>query len=80
MKRRTSDMLAFGGAAGAVGVSAVLAKVLCPGSCAGCGSCVASIAPMAGAALTLGAMLTGPVVGRALRRTKGGDCEGRRRV
>jgi hypothetical protein len=70
VKRRTSEVLAFGGAAGAVGVSAVIAKVLCPGSCAGCGSCVASVAPMAGAALALGSVIAGPALARALKRAK----------
>ena len=70
MRRRFRDALAFGGAAGAVGVSAVLAQVLCPGSCVGCGSCVASVAPMAGATVVLGAAVTGPMIARALRRVK----------
>jgi hypothetical protein len=72
VKRRTSDALAFGGAAGAVGVSAVLAKVLCPGSCVGCASCVASVAPMAGAALALGVAVAGPGVAALVRKAREG--------
>jgi hypothetical protein len=70
VKRRTSDVLAFGGAAGAVGVSAVIAKVLCPGTCAGCASCMASVAPMAGAALAVGSVIAGPALARAWKRAK----------
>jgi hypothetical protein len=76
MKRRAADALAFGGAAGAIGVSAVLAQVLCPGSCVGCGSCVASIAPMASAAVVLGAALAGPKVARAVGRARAGSRDG----
>jgi hypothetical protein len=68
MRKRNSDALAFGVAAGAVGVSAVVAKAICPGTCVGCASCVASVAPMAGAALAIGAAIAGPVLARAIRR------------
>jgi hypothetical protein len=77
VRRRTYDALAFGGAALAVGASAVIAKALCPGSCVGCGSCVASIAPAAGAALTLGAAIGGPALARALGRDKASRAESR---
>jgi hypothetical protein len=76
MKRRTGNALAFGGAAGAVAVSAVLVRTLCPGSCAGCGNCMASIAPMASAAVVLGAALGGPMVARTLRRVRPGADSG----
>jgi len=62
---RGSDMATFGGAAVAVGLSAIVAQAVCPGSCVTCGNCVASIVPMAGAGIAVAAAIGGTALRRA---------------
>jgi len=65
-KLRSSQVVSFGGAVGAVALAATLTKA-CPGGCTSCGSCAAAILP-------LGATLSGAAVafvGSAVARNGG---------
>lgn len=64
MNRRVTDALTFGGAAAAVGVSALVLKAVCPGGCVGCASCVAGIVPAAGAGIAIAGTVAGTYLSR----------------
>jgi len=68
VKARGSDMAAFGGAAAAVGLSAVVAQAVCPGPCVTCANCMASLVPMAGAGIAVAAALGGSALRSASTR------------
>ena len=71
MKAPSVDkLLSFGGAAGALGIAAVVARVACPGQCPTCAGCTQTILPAASSAIAVGAALGGSRMIRA-RRTRG---------
>ena len=56
---RLSKAASFGGAAAALGVAAVVARIACPGGCPACTACAQTVVPAATSALAVGAALTG---------------------
>jgi len=74
MKAPTADkLLSFGGAAGALGVAAVVARFACPGQCPTCAGCTQTILPAASAALAVGTALGGSYVVRTRRNRRSRD-------
>jgi len=54
-----NKLLSFGGAAGAIGIAAAVARVACPGGCPTCTQCATHVVSAAGSTLAVGAALGG---------------------
>ena len=59
MSGSSNKLLSFGGAAGALGIAAVVARVACPGGCATCTTCATGVVPAVGSMIAVGAALGG---------------------
>ncbi len=68
MKVKRDSLTVFGGTAGAVFVAAAVARVVCPGGCQTCETCISSIAPMGAGFLTVGGVLTATTLSKRKRR------------
>lgn len=74
---KLSKALSFGGAAAALGVAAVVARVACPGGCPTCTTCAQSLVPAAASALAVGGALTGSYAVRKRSRRERDEPEQR---
>lgn len=76
MNERGDKLLSFGGAAAAIGVAAVVARVACPGGCTACTACAQSVVPAAASAVAVGSALAGSMLVKRRRGSHGDETDG----
>jgi hypothetical protein len=70
VKARARSVRTFGGTAAVIVGAAGLARVVCPGGCQTCETCVAAVAPLGGAVLAVGGVVAASLFRRKDRASE----------